>query len=292
MMLDVEKCVGTIIKWRRGMRQIQRGDVNCLLMQRAVDLKLRGFRRVILRGGRQARRKGRWANANMVAHLKRRVLGPFMTADEIWRASRLSRGKGFKLGMGLAELRARMRMEGARWLGWYVYRFRRVRALPTSELVWLGSRDGDGRGGEFLECGGGTRFYAPGGPFQPKDPVSPGVGGGGGVLPARWKAMHAVRCSPGASRELPPIPKRVGWKRATFIRRVVPAEEERIDLTLDSEVAPCSTPGAVKVVTLCDADRSLDVLEEGLWDAPSCCASACPDSRTYAEVLIGGCCLP
>jgi hypothetical protein len=62
-------------------------------------------------------------------------------------------------------------------------------------------------------------------------------------------------------------------------------------------VGPSLTLDGMKVESLlCDADRSLDVLEEGLWDAPSCCASDCPDtlvdSRTYAEVLATGCCLP
>jgi hypothetical protein len=280
-MLDVDRCAGVIIKWRWWMGKILRREMDCILMRGRAGTA----RRVIFRGGAQARRKGRWSNANIVAKLKRRVLGPFMRAEDVWRASRQGK-RGFRLGMGLAELRARMRGDhhGSRGAGWYVHRFRRARPVGYGELVWLGGH-GD-RDGEFLGCDEGRRFYAPGGPRQPP-PVRAGPAAARfGVGPARWKAMHAVRGFPSAARRmqsLPDIPKKDGWARLAFARTVCPPEEDWVDLTQDDDdTAGTRSEPVVVVEEAGDPDAAgLSALEEGIWTSvePFCA------QMTYIEAL-------
>lgn len=223
------------------MRMINLGKITCVFFRRLYPTKEKGVKHVVFRGGRQARSKGRWANANILARLKRRVLGPFQNAADVWRASRRAE-RGFRLGMGFGELKARMKREPGGWLPWYVYRFKRARPLPVGELVWPGSSR-DGPGGEFLESDGGARFYVPGGPSQPSK-IGPPISG---VLPGRWKAMHATRkpIAGGVRGLLPTVPRKQGRELVLF-----PEDDDpRIDLTNSG------------------AFEELAALEEGIWES-------------------------
>ena len=245
-MFQIDQSVATIIKWRRWMRNIKKGDMTCVCFNHLDYLKENGIKNLVFRGGKQITRShGRWSSTNIVARLKKRVLGPFKNAEDVWKASRSAK-RGFKLGMGLAELKARMRWDSDRsGAGWYVYRFKRARVITCYELVWLGGAD-DGRGGEFLENDNGTRFYAPGGKNQPVPPGPPPYG----ALPGRWRVAHTVRGFPSRRPPLPTIPKRpnaVG--SAAFVREVCPAEAW-IDLTVDNT----------------EALKALEKVEDVIWE--------------------------
>ena len=229
------------------MRNINKGDMTGVCFKQLDHLKQRGIKDVVFHGGKQMRRNARWASTNIVARLKKRVLGPFQTVEDVWKASRDAK-RGFKLGMGMAELKARMHMEtnhGRAPSSWYVYRFKRARPISCYELVWLGGAR-DGKGGEFLGNDDGARFYAPGGTNQPVRPGPPPYG----ALPGRWRVAHAVRGFPSRRPALPTIPKRpnaVG--SAAFVREVCPAEAW-IDLTIDNT----------------EALKALEKVEDVIWE--------------------------
>lgn len=244
---------GHIVKSRAHMFKIYEDKVNAIALP-AIPKGILA-RRVVFHGGKRARKHGRWSYANIGARLKHRALGPFYSAEDMWRASRSLR-RPFQLGMGLMELRARMKFRKGGG-PWFVHRFRSPTKLTCAELMWVGLDWDDKTAGKaFLDSAGGARFYVPGSPSQPSWKRLSSEPPRYGVTPARWKAMHAVRGSPAQStRALPRIPKvaeKVEARRAreSWLREVCPAEDgERIDLT-GSDVTP---------------ENELEVLAGSLW---------------------------
>lgn len=266
---------GHIVKTRGSMFKLYNREIDAIALQGNPNRML--TRRLVIHGGKRARKFGRWSYVNIVARLKHRVLGPFRSATDVWRASR-SLKRPFQLGMGLMELRARMRFN--RGAPWFVYRIRHPKKITCGELMWVGL-DGDDKtaGKGFLDSAGGARFYVPGSPSQPSwkklSTESPRYG----VSPARWKAMHAVRGAP-VPRPLPDIPKvaekvQARKARESFRREVCPVDDdERIDLTHpDSAVDFRAVMGALE---------PLDSLAGSLWDWMG------PPGAVVDEIL-GGC---
>ena len=163
-MLKSTNIMGTVVGSHWQMQALKEGRMTCVLKTRFTEVK-RWVRYVALHAGARVRKSG-WTE-ELVARLRKGeskggcVLGPFKTAESVWKASR--GGEEFRLGMSFRELQLYMRSMKAGEEGIYVYRF--YPAEVCKRLVWNDADNlacADDWAAGFVRsrnARGGIRFY-------------------------------------------------------------------------------------------------------------------------------------
>lgn len=167
MLLTSSQLMGTVVASRWQMQAYKDGDITCVLKVGYTAVK-KWVRYIALHPGACARKAG--FQEELVARLRKdargggAVLGPFKTAESLWKASK--DGTAFKLGMSLSELRIWVKwmakVRGEESVPIFVYRI--FPAEESTDLVWNGGYQvGDDWASMFARSknqrGGGIRFY-------------------------------------------------------------------------------------------------------------------------------------